>query len=143
MRLPGGSRGCNLFQTMRCNVPLRSRLFFAGASLFISSLTCFANNSVHTTWLWHLHQPVYWPDRRNYGTDHYENAWDTIQQQNAGRPHPSPENLSTIFGWGDRVAAYQYQPKNTIGNLLSYANAGAQVSYSGALIEDVQSLATA
>src|SRR5438034_533503 len=23
-----------------------------------------ANNSVHTSWLWHLHQPIYWPDRR-------------------------------------------------------------------------------
>jgi hypothetical protein len=45
------------------------------------------NAGVHTTWLWHLHQPVYWPDRRNHGTDHYENARDTIQQQNAGRPH--------------------------------------------------------
>ena len=43
------------------------------------------NTNVHTTWLWHLHQPVYWPDRRGYGADHYENAWDTIQEQNAGR----------------------------------------------------------
>jgi hypothetical protein len=102
-----------------------------------------ASTAVHTSWLWHLHQPVYWPDRRSYGTDHYENAWDTIQQQNGGRPHPAPEVLSTIFGWGDRVAAYQYQPKNTIQGLLGYANAGAQVSYSGALIENVQSLATA
>src|ERR1035441_7486981 len=69
-------------------------------------------NSVHTTWLWHLHQPLYWPDRRNSGTDHYENAWDTIQQQNAGRPHPSPEILSTIFGTADRVNAYQGQPSS-------------------------------
>ena len=98
---------------------------------------------VHTTWLWHLHQPVYWPGQRNYGTDHYENAWDTIQQQNGGRLHPAPEILSTIFGVGDRVAAYQSGPKNSIGNLLGYANAGTQVSYSGALIENVQSLAAA
>ena len=98
---------------------------------------------VHTTWLWHLHQPVYWPDRRNFGPDHYENAWDTIQQQNLGRLHPAPEILTTIFGAGDRVAAYQAGPKNTIGGLLGYANAGAQVTYSGALIENVQSLAAA
>ena len=117
---------------------LTALLFFT-----VTPACLFAGNSVHTSWLWHLHQPVYWPDRRTYGVDHYENAWDTIQQQNAGRAHPSPENLSTIFGWGDRVAAYQYQPKNTIGNLLGYPKAGAQVSYSGALIEDVQSLATA
>src|ERR1039458_7058936 len=116
----------------------------------IVPLPVLANNtSVHTTWLWHLHQPVYWPDRRSYGTDHYENAWDTIQQQNGGRPHPSPEVLSTIFGAGDRIAAYQGGPKNTIGVLKgdtggpNYVNAGAQVSFSGALIENVQSLAAA
>ena len=91
------------------------------------------NTSVHTTWLWHLHQPIYWPDRRNYGADHYENAWDTIQQQNAGRPHPSPEVLSTIFAEADRVNAYQGQPSSTISGLLGYPNAGAQVNYSGAL----------
>jgi len=114
-------------------------LFFS-----LSPVSVFASNtSVHTTWLWHLHQPVYWPDRRNYGTDHYENAWDTIQQQDALRPHPSPEKLRDIFGAGDRIAAYQSGPKNSLGNLLGYGNAGVQVSFSGALIENVQSLASA
>jgi hypothetical protein len=97
-------------------------------------------NSVHITWLWHLHQPVYWPDRRNWGGDHYEAAWDTIQQQNAGRPHPSPEVLTTIFGEADRVADYQHQPHDALNSILSYANAGAQMSFSGALMENVQSL---
>jgi len=99
--------------------------------------------SVHTTWLWHLHQPIYWPDRRNWGGDHYEAAWDTIQQQNAGRPHPSPEVLSTIFGEADRVAAYQSRPRDALNSILGYPNAGAQVSYSGALMENVQSLGQA
>jgi hypothetical protein len=98
---------------------------------------------VHTTWLWHLHQPIYWPDRRNYGVDHYENAWDTIQQQNAMRPHPSPEVLSTIFGEADRVNVYQGEIETTLNSLLSHPNAGAQVNYSGALMENVQSLAVA
>jgi hypothetical protein len=101
------------------------------------------NASVHTTWLWHLHQPIYWPDRRHYGADHYENAWDTIQQQNAGRLHPSPEVLNTIFGEADRVNAYQGEPGSTINGLLGYPNAGAQLNYSGALMENVQSLAAA
>ena len=96
--------------------------------------------SVHTTWLWHMHQPIYWPDRRNWGGDHYEAAWDTIQQQNAGRPHPSPEVLSTIFGAADRVADYQSRPHDALGAILGYPNAGAQMSYSGALMENVQSL---
>ncbi len=100
-------------------------------------------NSVHTTWLWHLHQPIYWPERRNWGSDHYEAAWDTIQQQNAGRSHPSPEVLSTIFGLDDRVAAYQNRPHDALNSILGYPNAGAQVSYSGALMENVRSLGQA
>jgi hypothetical protein len=100
-------------------------------------------NSVHTTWLWHLHQPIYWPDRRGGAGDHYEAAWDTIQQQNGGRPHPSPEVLATIFGLNDRVAAYQSRPHDALNSVLAYPNAGAQVSYSGALMENVQSLGQA
>ncbi|MGO8838699.1 MAG: carbohydrate-binding protein [Limisphaerales bacterium] len=118
----------------------------AGCCLFLllsQALAPGSTNTVHTTWLWHLHQPIYWPDRRNYGTDHYENAWDTIQQQNAGRPDPAPEVLSTIFGEADRVNAYQAEPSTTISGLLGYPNAGAQVNYSGALMENVQSLAVA
>lgn len=102
-----------------------------------------ATTNVHTTWLWHLHQPIYWPDRRDYGVDHYENAWDTIQQQNAGRPDPNPEVLSTIFSDADRVNVYQGEIESVLGGLLEYPNAGAQVNYSGALIENVQSLAAA
>jgi hypothetical protein len=90
-----------------------------------------------------MHQPIYWPDRRASGTDHYEAAWDTIPMQNAGRAHPSPEVLSTIFGADDRVAAYQYRPYNTLSSLTGYPNAGAQMSYSGALIENIQSLGSA
>src|SRR3974377_2095932 len=94
-------------------------------------------SGVHTACLGHFHQPIYWPDRRNYGVDHYENAWDTIQQQNASRPHPSPEVLSTIFGEADRVNVYQGEIETTLNSLLGYPNAGAQANYSGALMENV------
>jgi hypothetical protein len=96
-------------------------------------------DSVQTTYLWHLHQPIYWPDQRSYGTDHYEVAWDTIQQQDGGRPHPS-ETLRSIFGLDDRVAAYQYRPRDSVQSVLGLPNAGAQVNYSGALMENVNSL---
>jgi hypothetical protein len=115
----------------------------AWAALLLPSLTARANNSIHTTFLWHLHQPIYWPDRKTNGPDHYENAWDTIQQQNAGRPHPNPESLNTIFSVADRVNAYQVSPHDAVSSILGYPNAGAQVNYSGALMENVQSLATA
>ncbi len=119
-----------------------SRLLFAcGSALcLLSPLAAPASTSIHTTWLWHLHQPIYWPDDRGYGTDHYEAAWDTIQQQDAGRQHPKPEILRNIFGLDDRVNAYQGRPSAALGTIGSHLNSGAQISYSGALMENVQSL---
>jgi hypothetical protein len=115
--------------------------FFTAAALALS-LPASANNSVHVTWHWHLHQPVYWPDQAASGhaADHYESAWDTIQQQNGGRPHPNPETVLNIFTVDDRIAAYQYRPRDSVSTVTNFVNAGAQVSYSGALIENVQSL---
>jgi hypothetical protein len=115
----------------------------ACAALFAPAAAARASGSLQTSWLWHLHQPIYWPDKRA-GDEHCENAWDTIQRQDGGRPHPSPEILRNIFGVADRVAAYQYRPRDTVDSLRSgYANAGAQVSFSGALMENVQSLGSA
>ena len=103
--------------------------------------TAHASSNVHVTWLWHLHQPIYWPGQRTWGGDHYEAAWDTIQQQDAGRPHPKPEVLRDIFGLADRVNAYQTRPRDALKQLsAAMPTAGAQVSYSGALMENVQSL---
>ena len=117
-----------------------SRFGYFLALLVGSPLSTLASTNLHTSWLWHLHQPIYWPERRVSGGDHYEAAWDTIQQQNGGRLHPSPEVLANIFGLSDRVAAYQSRPRDALNSLLGYANAGAQMSYSGALMENVQSL---
>ena len=107
-----------------------------------SSLGAIAGNSIHTTWLWHLHQPIYWPDKRAF-CEHYENAWDTIQQQDGGRPHPAPEVLRNIFGLDDRVNAYQTRSRDAVSSISGYGKSGAQVSYSGALMENVQSLGSA
>ena len=109
-------------------------------ALLSPALGLASNTSVHTTWLWHLHQPIYWPDRApyNHAADHYQNAWDTIQ---LGNVHPSDTSLTTVFGASDRVNAYQGQPSTTVGDLLGYPNAGVQLNMSGALMENVQSLA--
>ena len=115
----------------------------AAACLMPAPSRAYSTN-VHTSFHWHMHQPIYWPNRRDYGVDHYEQAWDTIQAQNAGRPDPSPEVLSTVFGESDRVNDYQgYYPYDAISSILSYPNAGASMSFSGALMENVQSLAAA
>lgn len=133
----------------RLPLPFNRRLRFgAVASVLCLALlaacgTAWGATGVHTTWLWHLHQPIYWPDARGYGTDHYEAAWDTVQRQDAGRQHPNPEVLRDIFGWGDRVNAYQGGPSASLSSISSHLNSGAQISYSGALMENVQSLGAA
>ncbi|MDB6148219.1 MAG: C-terminal target protein, partial [Spartobacteria bacterium] len=128
----------------RCSITL-----FVAAACLLSSVADGQNHSVHTSFLWHLHQPIYWPDKRA-GNDHYENAWDTIQAQNGGRAHPSPEILTQVFGLDDRVAAYQFRPKDALNSIagtgpgeLGLAKAGVQLNYSGALMENIQSLGAA
>src|SRR5262245_55277032 len=97
-----------------------SFVIWHSAFVIAAPLSVPASTNLHTSWLWHLHQPVYWPDRRVSGPDHYEAAWDTIQQQNAGRPHPAPEILNDIFGLADRVAAYQGRPRDSLSTVLGY-----------------------
>src|SRR5688572_28525075 len=111
---------------------LEGLLLAACAALMCPGSSALAGNALHTTWLWHLHQPIYWPDRRASGNDHYETAWDTIQQQDSGRAHPTPEVLRNIFGLEDRVHAYQGRPRDTLAGIASHLKSGAQVSYSGA-----------
>ncbi|MCA9249488.1 MAG: hypothetical protein KDA54_00015 [Phycisphaerales bacterium] len=101
----------------------------------------FAEN-LHFTYLWHLEQPIYWPDQQPTGADRYEDAWTSIQRTDLGAAHPE-NNLRDIFGWADRVAAYQYRCADAISAISSHAEAGAQISYSGGLIENVASLGAA
>ncbi len=93
---------------------------------------------VHTTYIWHLEQPIYWPDRISVGTPTYERAWQSI---NNGGAHPE-NDVAGIFSVDDRVAAYQWRPKESIATMTGN-DAGAQVTYSGGLAENVQSLADA
>ena len=93
----------------------------------------------HFTYLWHLEQPIYWPDDNG---GRYERAWQSIVRKDAGAAHPE-NDLRGIFGLDDRVAAYQYRPRDTVGAISWAAEAGAQVSYSGGLIANIQSFAEA
>ena len=122
-------------KTLKC----RAVVWFAVA-LQLTCLFASANTSVHTSWLWHLHQPIYWPDQSpgDHSTDHYQNAYDTLQ---FGNGHPSDTDLTTVFSLSDRINAYQQEPSTTIGDISNLGKAGAQLNYSGALMENVQSLA--
>ncbi|MGD8453564.1 MAG: carbohydrate-binding protein [Phycisphaerae bacterium] len=95
--------------------------------------------NVHFTYLWHMEQPIYWPDRQVSGADRYERAWQSILRTDGGAAHPA-NNLREIFGKDDRVAAYQYRVRDCINAIHWSSEAGAQVSYSGGLIENIASL---
>ncbi|MCB9474143.1 MAG: hypothetical protein H6678_10055 [Candidatus Delongbacteria bacterium] len=97
-----------------------------------------ASAQVYTTYMWHLHQPVYWPQPSALVPGTYEVAWESIQRRNAGAQHPE-NDVAQIFSLADRQAAYQYRIKDSIA-LMSGTDSGAQVSYSGSLAENVASL---
>jgi len=119
-------------------------LFFTGI-LFLSIGT---NAQVHTTYLWHLHQPIYWSGQSTWNNNRYQTVWESEYLKNnggniySGTAHPL-NNLSDIFSNADRVAAYQYRTKDAVSSLSGHSEGGAQVCYSGALIENVNSLASA
>ena len=120
-------------------------LIWIGVLLQTTCLITSANTNLHTSWLWHMHQPIYWPDRApaNHAGDHYQNAWDTMQLDNNGFTHPSDTSLPGVFGDANRIQDYQNYPHDAIGGILSLPNAGGQLNFSGALMENVQSLAQA
>ncbi|HUJ09093.1 MAG TPA: hypothetical protein VL171_03640 [Verrucomicrobiae bacterium] len=90
-----------------------------------------------------MHQPIYWPDRApaNHLGDHYQNAYDTIQLKAAGSTVPS-DDLAGTFSDINRVYDYTFYPHDAIQALFSLPNAGGQLNYSGALMENVASLAS-
>lgn len=77
----------------------------------------------HVTYLWHMHQPIYYP---------YKSVNDTTEF-----------NFSVPGVWdGDRYNAYRNWPKDAVqqGADRGMAHAGAQVSYSGSLAENNNNL---
>ena len=119
----------------------RVRQVFVGGCLatLLLSPDALAQQKLHFTYMWHLEQPVYWPDQQTSGNDRTERAWESILRRDAGAAHPE-NNLREIFGLADRQSAYQSRPRDTVNAIRWAPEAGAQVSYSGGLIENIQSL---
>lgn len=102
---------------------------------------------VHTTYLWHLEQPNYWPEVSQANSFRYQLVKESDALKNSGgnfysdgQSHPL-NDLGSIFSNADRVAVYQYRAKDAVQSLLGHPEGGAQVNYSGCLIENVNSLA--
>ncbi|MBI5168105.1 MAG: hypothetical protein HZA61_01315 [Candidatus Eisenbacteria bacterium] len=92
---------------------------------------------IHTTYLWHMHQPIYWPERSTWNGTAYEYAYETMSLGH------SQNDLGTIFGSDDRVHDYQDYPKSALSSVLDLPDAGAQVSFAGSLIQNLNSLGAA
>ncbi len=122
--------------------------------LFLSALlllqgVCSLNAQVHTSYLWHLEQPIYWPEQSQWEPLRMQYAWESqwLKWNNGnwyadGQQHPL-NNVQEIFSNDDRKAVYQYRARDAVQSLLSWPEAGAQVNYSGCLIYNVNSLANA
>jgi Starch/carbohydrate-binding module (family 53)/Glycosyl hydrolase family 57 len=99
-----------------------------------------AQQKLHFTFMWHMEQPIYWPDRQVTNAtlgDQYERLAESLAR---GGVHPL-NNLNDIFGLDDRVAGYQWRMRDCINSMLSRPEAGAQISFSGGLIQNIQSVA--
>lgn len=104
---------------------------------------------VHTSYLWHLQQPIYWPDQSISNPYEYQKVWESYQLKNNGGniyndglAHPL-NDLEDIFSKPDRVNVYQWEARNAINTISTLPDAGAQVNYGGCLIENIQSLSDA
>ncbi|MFH1277209.1 MAG: hypothetical protein ABIK65_02370 [Candidatus Eisenbacteria bacterium] len=119
---------------------LGPRVIFAGPSsiLFLVVFTGVGTPvlaaPVHTTYLWHMHQPIYWPDGSTWSPGEYEKAYETISLGH------SESNVFEIFDKDDRVRDYQDYPREALFSILDLPDAGAQVSFAGALAENLVSL---
>ena len=92
---------------------------------FALGLQAWGQNPIHVTYLWHMHQPIYYP---------YElvNQTDT-----SGR-----FNFSVRGVHDARTGAYGEWPKNAVQQAAdkNIANGGVQVSFSGSLMENMDGL---
>ncbi|HMO49890.1 MAG TPA: carbohydrate-binding protein [Kiritimatiellia bacterium] len=96
----------------------------AAACIHYSSVV-FAQNPIHVTYLWHMHQPIYYPYESVQATD------------NANR------FVFSVAGvHGERSGNYGDWPKNAVqqGADRGLPNAGVQVSFSGSLMENLNGL---
>lgn len=102
---------------------------------------------VLTTYLWHMDQPVYWADKSKDNTDAKQFAEESHRLKMSGQnryqgsnvSHPT-NNLEEIFSKVDRVQAYQTSPRNAVNSIRDLPSAGAQLSISAGLMENIRSL---
>ncbi len=96
--------------------------------LFVGILatSAFAHEPIHVSFLWHMHQPIYYP---------YETP---VQTDAAGR-----FSYSVVDIHNQRFGPYTTWPRDAIQAGLALPHLGAQVSFTGSLIENLNALRAA
>ncbi|KAJ3440172.1 alpha-amylase-related [Anaeramoeba flamelloides] len=107
--------------------------------LFISSLRSVFSGPVQTSYLWHLQQPIYWPAYDPNNDKTYQTAYVSIQNQGNQGNHPQTD-VTSVFSKADRQQIYQFRMKDAIDSINSHPDAGAQCTFPGDLIENINSL---
>lgn len=133
-RLGTLQRACRLAGAASFTALLSSALAALFGLAVVPAPPARAGAGVHTTYLWHMHQPVYWPAESAWTPGRYETAYETITLGH------SQNDEFAIFNSDDRVGDYQWYPKDAVQALLDLPEAGAQVSFAGALMENLFSL---
>ncbi len=116
---------------------MRSRLIFIICLVAISQSAAAGTYKVYSTYLWHLQQPNYWPEKHST-LDRYTFAYEQLSGSPIYPGHPE-NNLADIFGKPDRQAVYQFRSRDAVA-AINQPDGGAQISYSGCLIENISSL---
>lgn len=93
-------------------------LFFLFVAVSLS-----ANPPIYIAFQWHMHQPIYQPGQ------------NIVESQNSGT---FSYNLYDIHN--SRSGPYTSWPSNAVNKMLSMSNAGAQVSFSGSLTENLNTM---
>lgn len=115
--------------------------------LLFVNLTPLPAQKVHTSYLWHMDQPVYWGDKSIDKPESKQFAEESQRLKLSGGnvypgssvAHPT-NDLQDIFAKADRVNAYQFTPRDAVSSIKDLTNSGAQLSISGGLMDNVQSL---
>ena len=105
------------------------------------------SQKIYTSYLWHMDQPVYWADKSKDNPDTKQFVEESHRLKSSGGnmypgsgvAHPT-NNLEEIFSKADRVNAYQSTPRDAVNSIRGIADAGAQLSISAGLMENIRSL---
>ncbi len=93
-------------------------LFLGSAGVAIAT-----NPPIYIAFQWHMHQPIYQPGET------------VVQSQNSGI---FSYNLYDIFN--SRSGPYTSWPSNAVNKMLTMPHGGAQVSFSGSLVENLNTM---